>query len=174
VGVVEQVVDDHRIGLVTYHDAAAARVALSPRLAKLRETLLNVSPAGGGDMPEGVDKALDVALTPQFGWRKRSEKTVVIVGDAPMHAADVQPTMRRVAAMHSELGMRFNTVSTGGQLVPELEELAKQGGGRALQLKQTQQLVSEVLLLIFGEPLRPAMERFVPVLLEVLQAARAG
>ena len=33
---------------------------------------------GGGD----VDKALDVVLTPKFGWRRESEKCVVIVGDA--------------------------------------------------------------------------------------------
>ncbi len=28
-------------------------------------------------------------------------------------------------------------------------------------------LVGEILLLVFGEPLRPAMERFVPVMLDV-------
>ena len=38
----------------------------------------------------------------------------------------------------------------------------------------SRRLVGEVLLLIFGERLRPAMERFVPVLLEVLEAQDGG
>ena len=172
IGVIEQVVDDYRIGLATYHDGCAAQVRLSNRTGELRETLNRVQANGGGDFPEGVDKALDVVLTPKFGWRRDSEKCVVIVGDAPMHDQDVQRTLQMVAAMHAELGMRFNTVSTGGVKVPHFDELASKGGGQALELADTNKLVSEILLLIFGEPLRPAMERFVPVLLEVLAAAQ--
>lgn len=173
VGVIEQVVRDFRIGLATYHDGCAAQVRLSSKTGELRETLGRVTAMGGGDFPEGVDKALDVVLTPKFGWRRDSEKCVVIVGDAPMHDQDVQRTLQLVTTMHSELGMRFNTVSTGGMAVPHFDEIATQGGGQALELADTNKLVSEILLLIFGEPLRPAMERFVPVLLEVLQAAQA-
>ena len=172
VGVVRYVVPRARVGLVTYNDKVVRNLGLKTPFPKLKETLDSVRANGGGDMPEGVDKGLSAALNPRFGWRRKSAKTIVVLGDAPPHPEDVDSTLTRVKQAFSQAKIRTNTVSTGFRKVPELEKIAAAGGGKSLVLKQKDKLVSEVLLLIFGESLRPAMERFVPVLLEVLQGQR--
>lgn len=171
------VVKDNRFGLISYDDAIKVTEPLTADIAALGATLERVKAEGGGDIPEGVDKALDAACKADIGWRRKAVKTVIIVGDAPPRAADHPAAMQRATSMKSELKIVVNAVSTGPQAVRELTELATAGGGRSLLLGEPQRLVSEVLLLIFGETLRPAMERFAPVLLEIHEeerGARAG
>ena len=173
VSCVREVVKEHRVGLVTYDDAVKITVPLTPDVGRLRETLSRVEAFGGMDMPEGVDKALGVALRPDFGWRQKATRVAVVIGDAPPHEPDVEPTLKLLEQLHGQAGFVVHTVATGFEL-PEFKRLAEAGGGQALQLGDPSKLVSEVLLLIFGERLRPAMERFVPVLLEILSAQEAG
>jgi Mg-chelatase subunit ChlD len=172
VSCVREVVREHRVGLVTYDDAVKITVPLTSDVGRLRETLAKVLPLGGMDMPEGVDKALGAALKPEFGWRSKAVRTAIVIGDAPPHEPDVEPTRKLLEQLHAQAGFVVHTVATGPEL-PEFEALAKAAGGRALHLGDPSKLVSEVLLLIFGETLRPAMERFVPVLIEVLAAQDA-
>lgn len=167
---VREVVKDHRVGLVTYDDGVKVQVQLTPDVGRLREALQKVRAEGGGDLPEGVDKALQAALKPEFGWRSKSVRTVVVLGDAPPHEPDVEPTKALLKELRQRAGFTVHTVATHVKL-NEFDQLAEAGGGRSLELGAPSQLVSEVLLLIFGEKLRPAMERFVPVLLDVVAAA---
>ena len=162
------------MGLVTYNDAVKTNEALSHEVGRLQEVLDRVKAVGGGDMPEGADKALDVALELKFGWRRDAAKTVVVLGDAPPHPEDMDGLLTRLKLVHEQVEITVNTVSTGAQPIAEFERIAKATGGQSLSLKDPSRLVGEVLLLIFGERLRPAMERFVPVLLEVLEAQDGG
>lgn len=166
------VVEDHRLGLVTYDDGLKVFEPLTADVRRLRGTLDRVQAAGGDDLPEGVDKALEATCRPDFGWRRGAAKVVIIVGDAPPHAEDMPATLERARAMKEKLGIVTHGVSTGGQAVAELGQVAASGGGRALTLAEPARLVSEVLLLIFGEGLRPAMERFVPILMELHEEER--
>lgn len=168
------VVKDYRFGLITYDDGLKVFEPLTADVAALRATLDKVQAAGGGDIPEGVDKALENACRADAGWRKRSVKTVIIVGDAPPHEPDMPATLARAGSMKGELRIVVHAVSTGHAAVPQLEKIAEAGGGRSLLLGQPERLVSEVLLLIFGETLRPAMERFVPILMEIHEEERAA
>ncbi|MCO5170508.1 MAG: VWA domain-containing protein [Planctomycetes bacterium] len=168
------VVEDRRLGLVTYDDHLKVFEPLTADMGRLRATLDKVQAVGGGDIPEGVDKGLEATCRPDFGWRKASAKAVIIIGDAPPHEPDVAMTLDLAATMRERLGIVTHAVSTGGTAVPELAQIAERGGGRSLLLREPARLVSEVLLLIFGEGLRPAMERFVPVLMEINEEERAG
>ena len=76
-----------------------------------------------------------------------------------------------VSKKHAEIIV--NTVSTGSTTVGEFDQIAEAGGGRSLLLRNSNGLIAEILLLIFGDALRPAMERFVPALLEILAAQEA-
>jgi Mg-chelatase subunit ChlD len=173
VAVLSQIVKKQRVGLITFNDAVVQNVPLTKNAGQLHEVLQQVQARGGGDIPEGGDKALSTALAPGFGWRKRSSKTVVLVGDAPMHAADVAPTVALVAAAHEKAGITVHMISTPfgrrNEAIPEFTQIAEAGGGQSLLLSQPEKMVSEILLLVFGEKLRPAMEGFVPILLEVLE-----
>jgi Mg-chelatase subunit ChlD len=166
------VVKDFRFGLTTFDDGLKVFEPLTNNVAALRATLGQVQAAGGGDEPEGVDKAIDATVRPDFGWRRRSVKTIIVVGDAPPHDADLPPLLDRVGQMRERLQIITNVVSTGSSAVPGLVRIAERGGGRSLLLGEPQRLVSEVLLLIFGERIRPAMERFVPALIEIHEEER--
>lgn len=168
------VVEDRRLGLVTYDDALKVFEPLTADMGRLRATLDKVQAIGGGDIPEGVDKGLEATARPDFGWRRNSAKAVIIIGDAPPHEPDVAATLELAATLRERLGIVTHAVSTGGTAVPELAQIAERGGGRSLLLREPARLVSEVLLLIFGEGLRPAMERFVPVLMEINEEERGG
>jgi len=162
---VGHVVADTRWGLVTYDDRVGMELPLASSANRLRELLNGVVAKGGDDVPEGVDKALEAAA--KFSWRKKAGKVVIIIGDAPPHAEDVQRTLVNARQLKENLDLTTDTVSTGGEVEPTLARIAEAGGGRALLLREPARLVSEVLLLIFGEGLRPSMERFVPVLMEI-------
>lgn len=165
--IVTLVVKDSRFGLVTFDDGVRVNQPLSPGGGRVREVLGPVQAAGGGDGPEGVDKALEACARPDFGWRKKATKTIVVLGDAPPHDPDVQRTFDLVKVLKDKLGITTSCVSTGGSTVPTFPEIAERGGGRSLPMGEPSRLVGEILLLVFGEPLRPAMERFVPVMLDV-------
>ncbi len=168
VAVLAEVVDDYRVGLVTYDDAVKKNEKLTDSKRAIVEMISGVPAEGGGDIPEGVDLALAAALNQDFGWRRRSTKTVIVLGDAPPHAADLDKTLALVEAALAQAKIVTNCVSTGFGEVDELREIAEAGGGQSLVLASPSQLIAEVLLLIFGESMRPSMERFVPVLLDVL------
>lgn len=165
--IVGLVVKDSRFGLVTYDDGVRVNQPLAAGGGRVREVLGPVQAAGGGDGPEGVDKALEACARPDYGWRKKAVKTIVVLGDAPPHDPDVQKTLDLVKVLKDKVGITTNCVSTGGSTVPTFPEIAERGGGRSLPMGEPSRLVGEVLLLVFGEPLRPAMERFVPVMLDV-------
>lgn len=165
------VVSDTRWGLVTYDDRVGLELPLASSGNRLRELLNGVVAKGGEDLPEGVDKALEAAA--KFSWRRKAAKVVIIIGDAPPHPEDVQRTLVNARELKENLDLTTDTVSTGGEVEPTLARIAEAGGGRALLLREPARLVSEVLLLIFGEGLRPSMQRFVPILMEI-QAEAPG
>jgi hypothetical protein len=167
---VGRVCKDTRWGLVTYDDAVQIDLPLASSGNRLREMLSRVELTPGEDIPEGVDKALEAAA--KFSWRRKAAKVVILVGDAPPHAEDVQRTLVNARELKENLDLTTDTVSTGSAVEPTLARIAEAGGGRALLLRDPARLLSEVLLLVFGEGLRPSMERFVPIFLEIEAEAR--
>jgi hypothetical protein len=81
-----------RLGLVHYKDfddwkeGAKVLVPLTNNVGELINKLSKTPADGGGDLPERVEKGLELALDPkQMGWLKESHKAIVIIGDAPCH-----------------------------------------------------------------------------------------
>jgi len=85
-------------------------------------TVLTLGVVGGGDIPEGVDKALDLACAADFGWRKRSAKAVVVIGDAPPHPPDVAGLLERMTAVHERDGIVIHPTAEAWKEAPEIEE----------------------------------------------------
>lgn len=79
-----------RIGLVSYRDHppqdntfASRVVPLTDDVESIREGVLRMKAAGGGDGPESLTDGLyDVV---RLGWRPRAARVVILVGDAPPH-----------------------------------------------------------------------------------------
>ncbi|MCA8921059.1 MAG: VWA domain-containing protein [Planctomycetes bacterium] len=152
-------VKKHRIGLVTYKDGVTGRLSLGRGADRFRAALEGVWANGGGDVEEGVDKAVASALQRDMGWRKEASKVVVIVGDAPPHAPDVASLLFLAKTLHERQGVVFHAVDCGG-LGGDVAQLARDSEGSVVRLTASDTLIYQILGLVFGKELRPAVERF--------------
>ncbi|HAO43998.1 MAG TPA: VWA domain-containing protein, partial [Afipia sp.] len=88
---------DIRIGLVAYRDIGDEYVTrtfdLTTDIQDIYANLLELKARGGGDWPESVNEALDVAIN-KLQWTKGSDakRIVFLVGDAPPHMDYAQDT----------------------------------------------------------------------------------
>lgn len=82
---------DYRAGLVLYRDHGDEYVTrigspFTNDLEALRAAIDSITVGGGGDKPEAMLAALDVAL--DFPWRDGAKKALVVMADAPPHNPD--------------------------------------------------------------------------------------
>ncbi|THH07658.1 hypothetical protein EW145_g3230 [Phellinidium pouzarii] len=85
--------DGLQVGLIAYRDYDQSgyqeefltkSYGFTYDLNKMKSILSELKPAGGGDGPEALGAALDLALS-MDGWREDSVKVVVVITDAPPH-----------------------------------------------------------------------------------------
>ncbi len=164
-----------RAGLVTYDDAARLRVVLTSDPEELQKGLDKVVAAGGGDVEEGVDKGIALALRQeQVGWSRKARRVIVVVGDAPPHAPDVAPLLRRLATSGDdelfEHPVTVHCLSTDAAGVEHFGAIARAGRGVHLTLGGTERLAEELALLSFGRQHRALAQAW----LEELDRLRAA
>jgi hypothetical protein len=88
---------DIRMGLIAYRDIGddyvTQKVDLTPDIQDLYARLLELKARGGGDWPESVNEALDVAVN-KLQWTSGGDvrRIVFLVGDAPPHMDYAQDT----------------------------------------------------------------------------------
>jgi hypothetical protein len=135
---------DIRMGLVAYRDIGDDYVTrtfdLTTDIQDLYAKLLELKARGGGDWPESVNEALDVAVN-KLQWTSGSDtrRIVFLVGDAPPHmdyAQDVKyPTTLAVA---KQKGIIVNAVLAGDARDTERvwRDIAQNGNGRFIPIPQ--------------------------------------
>ncbi len=133
-----------RFGLVFYRDKSDSYVTQSTPLTDdidaVYEALLAASASGGGDNPEHVNRALEVAID-DMQWRDGDNvlKLIFLVGDAPPHD-DYQDTptsialTKRAAAKH----ITVNPILVGqnGNAKIAWQKIAVAGGGHYAAIAQ--------------------------------------
>ncbi len=144
-----------RAGLVTYDDGARLRAALTADGAILHKAFNKVGAGGGGDIEEGVDKGIKLALAQgRLGWSQRAYRVIVVVGDAPPHEGDVTGLLRRLKQAREDVlydkPVVVHTVSTDALPVMHFPQIAVAGGGQHVTLRETGRLVEQLVLLTFG------------------------
>jgi Mg-chelatase subunit ChlD len=172
-------VPQFRAGLVTYDDGARLRVPLTTDAAELQQGFDKLAAAGGGDIEEGVDKGLALALRQDtVGWSRKANRLAVVVGDAPPHAEDVAPLLRRlVAARDDELfdhPVTVHCVSTDPAGVDHFAAIAHAGRGVHVSLGRTDLLAHELVLLTFGERHRALAEAWLEDVEKLREALDRG
>ena len=108
-----------RMGIVAYRDRGDAyvtrRIDLSSDLDSMYAALMDLQAAGGGDHPESVNQALNVAIE-GMSWSSGSDtyRAIFLVGDAPPHT-DYPDDVQFPALVSSALarGIVVNTVQCG-------------------------------------------------------------
>ena len=142
-----------RMGLVAYRDIGDDYVTqvhdLSTDIQDIYARLLTFKAAGGGDWPESVNEALDVAVT-KVGWTQGSDTTRIIflVGDAPPHMDYKQdrkyPEVLKDAAAR---GIVVNAVQAGNaaDTARVWRTIAQMGHGEYLAIPQDGGKVSVII-----------------------------
>ena len=133
-----------RMGLVAYRDIGDEYVTkkfeLTTDIQDLYANLLELRARGGGDWPESVNEALDVAVT-KLSWTQGSEicRIMFLVGDAPPHMDYAQDTKYpEVLRMARERGIVVNAVQAGSARDTERvwRTIAQMGHGRYIPIPQ--------------------------------------
>ena len=135
-----------RFGLVGYRDLGDAYVTkhfpLTTDVQDIYAQLLLFQASGGGDTPESVNEALDVAVA-KLGWtdsrQVKADRILFLVGDAPPHMDyDQDRKYPEVIAEAMQKGIIVNTVQCGdmGSTREIWQKMAKLGNGDYLALPQ--------------------------------------
>ena len=135
---------DVRIGLVAYRDIGDDYVTrtfeLTADIQDLYANLLEVKARGGGDWPESVNEALDVAVN-KLRWTLSgdSRRIVFLVGDAPPHMDYAQDTKYPTTlAVAKQKDIIVNAVLAGTARDTERvwRDIAQHGNGRFIPIPQ--------------------------------------
>ena len=135
---------DIRMGLVAYRDIGDDYVTksfdLTTDIQDIYANLLEMKARGGGDWPESVNEALDVAVN-KLKWTQGSEtrRIVFLVGDAPPHMNYEQDTKYpETLKVAKQKDIIVNAVLAGGARDTERvwREIAQGGNGRFIPIPQ--------------------------------------
>ncbi|MFM1873852.1 MAG: hypothetical protein RL398_3274 [Planctomycetota bacterium] len=145
------------IGLVHYKDfgdmgdGAKLLEPLTKQHKKVQERLAKLVASGGGDVPERVEKGVEVALDKATGWTKDANRMLLIVGDAPPHPDTIDALVATVQRAHDQPFAKGKAAVTGPKqsnvrpfitsalatspaAMPTFTQIAKAGGGTAVQM----------------------------------------
>ena len=135
---------DIRMGLVAYRDIGDDYVTrtfdLTTDIQDLYANLLEMKARGGGDWPESVNEALDVAVN-KLRWTLSSDtrRIVFLVGDAPPHMDYAQDTKYPITlAVAKQKDIIVNAVLAGNARDTERvwRDIAQNGNGRFIPIPQ--------------------------------------
>lgn len=130
---------DVRVGLVEYKDRVdefTTRVyPMTRSIAQLSEKIARIAAFGGGDYPEAMNVGLHDALT-KLEWDAAAPaRLLFVIGDAPPHAHDRDPSYADSARLAAHQGIQiFSVAASGmdefGQIV--FRQIAQYTGGTEL------------------------------------------
>src|SRR3954470_3928306 len=135
---------DIRMGLVAYRDIGddyvTKRIELTTDIQDLYAHLLELKARGGGDWPESVNEALDVAVN-KLQWTAGGDtrRIVFLVGDAPPHMDYAQDTKYPVTLkVAKQKDIIVNAVLAGNAIDTERvwRDIAQNGNGRFIPIPQ--------------------------------------
>src|SRR5436190_10134722 len=133
-----------RMGLVAYRDIGddyvTKRFDLTTDIQDLYAKLLDLRAQGGGDWPESVNEALDVAVN-KLNWTRGSDicRILFLVGDAPPHMDYPQDTkFPQTLQVARQKDIVVNAVLAGAARDTERvwREIAQRGSGNFIPIPQ--------------------------------------
>ena len=153
-----------RISFCTYKDVSdeyiVRGVPLTGELSKLTEFLGPISANGGGDHEEAVQAGLNYA-TKQLRFREDARKVVLLFGDAPPHKADLRACVAMADQFHRyEHGIITTITVRNPEPLPEFVAISRAGGGSAFALADTNKLMEELVVQVFGNKHRKDAVKF--------------
>jgi len=166
-GVVAGLAPNARVGALAYKDygddygpTACRFTPLTQDHQAVRKFIDEIAAGGGGDIPEPIHEALAIATSAgQMGWDQRRKRVIILVGDSPCHSSGRAAAYDLAAAFAKDGGV-INVIDTGGtgepgpartSLQPDLERIARDGGGAAFLLNDAPAFWRRLIVSAFGE-----------------------
>lgn len=149
-----KLVPQARISICTYRDDGDEYVVkglpLTGDMQAVSKYLAQISAGGGGDTPEAVHEGLYWASrSNQF--KPRARKVILLFGDAPPHAERLRDCLQTAAAFSGQQQGVVSTVTCRNpRPLPEFYEIARAGGGEAFLTSDERQIMTQLLILVFG------------------------
>jgi hypothetical protein len=143
-----------RISICTYRDEGDEYVAKgAPLTSSIQETsdyLARISAGGGGDHPEAVDEGLYWSVS-QNNFRPGARKIILLFGDAPPHPDKLKRCLEIASSFRSaNKGIVSTITCQASSPMPEFYEIAAAGGGEAFLTTDQRQIMTQIMVLVFG------------------------
>lgn len=167
---VGDIVASARVAIVGYRDRdddwETKAWDFTADFAKARSQLWTLTADGGGDEPEAVFPAMQLAFR-KLNWRNDSTKVLVLVGDAPPHVGFGTQCVDMAKRARDEAQVTTHAIEAAGKEVKHFPEIAKAGGGRCVPLKDDDRLMAEITGLTLADRYEQEFREFFQVYLEL-------
>ena len=148
-----QLVPATRIGICTYRDAndeyEVKGLPLTDNLATITLFLERIKALGGGDVPESVHAGLRWA-TSKNRFRRRARKVILLFGDAPPHFNRNLECQKIASDFRKQGGVVSTVTCRKRNRLEELVAIAKIGGGESYLTRNEREIMTQLMVLVFG------------------------
>jgi Mg-chelatase subunit ChlD len=143
-----------RISIVTYRDQGDEYVAmglpLTSSIQDVKSFLHRIEAGGGGDHPEAVDEGLYWS-TRHNKFRPAARKVILVFGDAPPHPESLKRCLEIASTFKGQQKGIVSTVTCRSRVpLPEFYEIASAGGGEAFLTTNQREIMTQLMVLVFG------------------------
>ena len=147
-----------RISICTYRDAGDEYVAkglpLTDDLQEVERYLAGIEADAGGDRPEAVHAGLRWSVE-NNRFRPAARKVILLFGDAPPHRQNLQECLTIASDFARQQKGIVSTVTCRlGVRLSEFEQIAQMGGGEAFLTSDERQIMTQLMVLVFGSRYR--------------------
>ncbi|MDP1560546.1 MAG: vWA domain-containing protein [Pirellulaceae bacterium] len=149
-----EMIPQTRISICTYRDKGDEYVVkglpLTRNLDQVQLYLNEITAGGGGDEPEAVEQGLRWSIE-QNQFLPNSRKVILLFGDAPPHAASMDEIIKLSAGFRQRQGGVISTVTCRSpNRLQAFELISQHGGGEAFLTQNEREIVSQLMVLVFG------------------------
>jgi von Willebrand factor type A domain len=143
-----------RISICTYRDRGDEYVVkglpLTSNIQEVSSYLARIRAEAGGDLPEAVDEGLYWS-TSQNQFRPTARKVVLLFGDAPPHRERLQQCLQIASDFRKgEKGIVSTVTCRSDVPLPEFYQIAMAGGGEAFLTSNQREIMTQLMVLVFG------------------------
>ncbi len=143
-----------RISIVTYRDEGDEYVSkgmpLSGNIADVKAYLDRIEASEGGDLPEAVEEGLRWA-SKQNEFRPSARKVILVFGDAPPHPEKLKECLELASGfLNQQKGVVSTVTCRASTPLPEFYQIARAGGGEAFLTRNQREIMTQLMVLVFG------------------------
>ena len=142
-----------RIGVTTYRDDGDAYLVkglpMTNDIQQVKTYLDTITAGGGGDLPEAVQEGLRWSMD-NNQFRSRARKIILLFGDAPPHPQQKRLCLQLASDFSADGGVVSTVTCRQNDRMPEFVEIAQVGGGEAFLTRDERQIMTQLMVLVFG------------------------